>query len=101
MTVVSREQRMGALERANDIRFRRAALKRELRENPLLLAGLLTDPPWWLESMRVFDLLRALPWWGQVKAGRLMRLADVPLNKRVGGLTVRQRERLLRGRAAR
>jgi len=50
-------QRMEALKRANDIRTRRASLKRDLKAGRVHIHGLLLDPPDDLETAKVFDLL--------------------------------------------
>jgi hypothetical protein len=88
------EQRLAALERANDIRARRARLKRELRAGRVLVAPLLLEPPEYIDSMKVFDLLLAMPHWGGVKANRLLSRAGVSPSKTIGGLSERQRREL-------
>src|SRR6516164_306745 len=54
-------QRMEALARANDIRSRRAQLKRDLKAGRLKIHELLLEPPEYLETAKVFDLLLAVP----------------------------------------
>src|SRR5581483_4448429 len=54
-------QRMEALQRANDIRSRRAQLKRDLKAGRQPIHELLLDPPDYLETAKVFDLLLAVP----------------------------------------
>jgi hypothetical protein len=88
------EQRMSALGIANDVRTRRARFKRDLkagRENAL---ARLECPPEWIDTMRVFDLLLALPKVGRVKANAMLGAAKVSPSKRVGGLTDVQRREL-------
>ena len=54
----SHDQRMRALEAANEIRTRRAQLKRDLKAGKVQIEGLLLDPPEYLETAKVFvDLL--------------------------------------------
>jgi guanylate kinase len=61
-------QRMDALKRANEIRTQRARLKRDLKAGRTQIHGLLLDPPEWLATAKVFDLLLAVPKYGRVKA---------------------------------
>jgi hypothetical protein len=57
----SREQRLRALEQANQIRTARAELKRELAAGKIELAAILADPPPCPRTARVRDLLVMLP----------------------------------------
>ena len=59
-------QRMEALQRANNIRSRRAQLKRDLKAGRQPIHELLLEPPDYLETAKVFDLLLAVP---EVRAG--------------------------------
>src|SRR5919202_6236737 len=60
-------QRMDALRRANEIRTQRASLKRDLKAGRTQIHGLLLDPPEYLLTAKVFDLLLAVPKYGRVK----------------------------------
>src|SRR5450755_156904 len=62
------DQRMEALSKANEIRARRAQLKRDVKSGRVSLAALMVDPPPYLESAKVLDMLIALPGHGRVKA---------------------------------
>ena len=53
-------QRMEALQRANDVRSRRAQLKRDLKAGRQQIHELLLHPPEYLQSAKVFDLLLAV-----------------------------------------
>lgn len=90
------EQRQTALKKANLVRVARAALKKNIAAGVVDITAVLADPPPELLSMRVFDLLRALPKFGVVKAGRVMNRVRVAQSKTVGGLSERQRDELLR-----
>ena len=57
-------QRMEALQRANDVRSRRAQLKRDLKAGRQQIHELLLHPPDYLQSAKVFDLLLAVPKYG-------------------------------------
>ena len=50
-------QRMDALQRANDVRSRRAQLKRDLKAGRQPIHALLLEPPEYLGTAKVFDLL--------------------------------------------
>ena len=60
---------MEALARANDIRVRRAQLKKDLKAGRVGIEGILSTPPEYVSTAKVFDILMALPKFGRVKAG--------------------------------
>ena len=86
---------MIALSRANEVRRRRAKLKRQLRDGRVQLEEVLAKPADYLATAEIFDLLLAAPKLGPVKAARLLTLARVSQTKTVGRLTERQRGRLI------
>jgi hypothetical protein len=88
-------QRLAALERANEIRIARARLKRDLKAGHTQIHGLLLDPPEWLQTAKVFDLLLAVPKYGRVKVNRILTRCRVSPSKTIGGLSDRQRLALL------
>src|SRR5512140_324841 len=57
----SLDQRMDALSRANEVRVLRAQLKRDLKAGRVSIGALLLDPPPYLETAKIFDMLLALP----------------------------------------
>ena len=79
-------QRMDALKRANESRTRRARLK---------VHGLLLDPPDYLLTAKVFDLLLAVPKYGRVKVNRILTHCRISPSKTIGGLSERQRNELV------
>jgi hypothetical protein len=85
---------MEALQRANEIRTRRAQLKRELKAGKATIETLLLDPPEYLETAKVFDLLLAVPKYGRVKANRVLTQCRISPSKTIGGLSQRQRNEL-------
>ena len=91
----SLHQRMEALKRANDIRTRRASLKRDLKAGRVHIHTLLMDPPEYLETAKVFDLLLAVPKYGRVKVNRILTQCRISPSKTVGGLSERQRGELV------
>jgi hypothetical protein len=91
----SRQQRMEALRRANDIRSERARLKEGLRSGQVLIVDVLVDPPACVHTAKVLDLLLAVPKFGRVKANRLLERCRVSSSKTMNGLTPRQRKELI------
>jgi len=88
-------QRMEALQRANDIRSRRAQLKRDLKAGRQPIEELLLSPPAYLETAKVFDLLLAVPKYGRVKVNKILTQCKISPSKTVGGLSERQRRELV------
>jgi hypothetical protein len=88
-------QRMEALARANDIRSRRAQLKRDLKAGRLRIHELLLEPPDYLETAKVFDLLLAVPKYGRVKVNKILSQCRISPSKTIGGLSHRQRAELV------
>jgi hypothetical protein len=93
--VRSLDQRMEALRRANDIRVRRAQLKRDLKNGAIGIDEILRDPPDYVETAKVFDILMAVPKFGRVKAARFLNQCRISQSKTVGGLSERQRAELV------
>jgi hypothetical protein len=94
-------QSMAALARATQIRELRAQMKRGLSAHEISVNDLLRDPPEWLETMKVWDLLRAVPAVGLVRAGQILTHCQIAFSKTVGGLSDRQMDVLreaMRGR---
>jgi hypothetical protein len=91
----SLDQRMEALKRANDIRVKRAQLKKDLKDGRVQIERVLLDPPDWVETAKVFDMLMAVPKLGRVKAARLLNSCRISQSKTVGGLSERQRAELV------
>src|SRR3954447_7603503 len=88
-------QRMDALPRANEIRTRRAQLKRDLKGGRVSIHDLLLDPPDYLETAKVFDMLLAVPKYGRVKANKILQTCRISPSKTIGGLSDRQRAELV------
>jgi hypothetical protein len=88
-------QRMEALQRANDIRSRRAQLKRDLKAGRTPIHELLLDPPDYLMTAKVFDLLLAVPKYGRVKVNKILSHCRIAPSKTIGGLSERQRSELI------
>jgi len=58
------------------------------------MGALLCDPPPYLETAKVFDMLLALPKYGSAKAAKLLHGCRVSPSKTFGGLSERQRMEL-------
>src|SRR5438105_14274382 len=84
-------QRMEALQRANDIRTRRAQLKRDLKAGRQPIHELLLEPPEYLETAKVFDLLLAVPKYGRVKVNKILALCPLSPSQPTGGPSHRHR----------
>ena len=86
---------MEALKRANDIRVRRAKLKKDLKDGRVRVESILSNPPEYVETAKVFDILLAVPKFGRVKAARFLNQCRISQSKTVGGLSERQRAELI------
>ena len=91
----SLNQRMDALARANRIRTERARLKRELKAGRLSIHTLLIDPPEYVETAKVFDMMLAVPKYGRVKVNKILAHCRIAPSKTIGGLSERQRSELV------
>src|ERR671936_1185205 len=91
----SLDQRMEALKRANDIRVKRAQLKKDLKSGAASIEEILRNPPEYVSTAKVFDMLMAVPKFGRVKAGRFLNTCRISQSKTVGGLSERQRAELI------
>ncbi len=74
---------MEALKRANDIRVKRAQLKKDLKVGRARIDKILNN------------MLMAVPKFGRVKAARFLNQARISQSKTVGGLSDRQRTELI------
>lgn len=88
-------QRMQALQRANEIRTKRASLKRDLKAGRASIHFLLMEPPEYLETAKVFDILIAVPKYGRVKVNKVLQVCRISPSKTIGGMSERQRAELI------
>ena len=86
---------MEALKRANDIRVRRAQLKKDLKTGSATIDQILQDPPEYVSTAKVFDMLLAVPKYGRVKANKVLVQCRISPSKTIGGLSQRQRTELV------
>jgi hypothetical protein len=91
----SLDQRMEALKRANQIRSARAQLKRDLKGGRRSIHDLLLEPPTYVETAKVADMLLAVPKYGRVKVNKVLQLCRISPSKTIGGLSQRQRAELV------
>ena len=91
----SRSQKMDALALANEIRGKRASLKRDLKSGRTQIHTQISNPPEWLMTAKVIDLLLAVPKIGRVKANKALVQCRISPSKTVGGLSERQRTELV------
>ena len=91
----SLHQRLEALRRANEIRSRRAQLKKDLKSGHISIGEVISNPPEFVLTAKVFDMLMAVPKYGKVKATRFLNTCRISQGKTIGGLSDRQRSELL------
>src|SRR5437667_11449112 len=87
----SLDQRMDALKRANDVRVKRAKLKKDLKDGRVRIQTILGSPPEYVSTAKVVDILMAVPKFGRVKAARFLNMCRISQSKPAGGLSDRQR----------
>lgn len=88
-------QRNEALERAELVRGRRAQLKRDLKVGRASIVTLLQDPPDYIHTAKVFDMLLAVPSYGRVKVTKVLQSCRISPSQTIGGLSERQRYELV------
>jgi hypothetical protein len=76
------------------VRRQRAQLKRDLKTGRCAIEELLIDPPAFVLTAKVADLLLALPKYGPVKVNKLLGRCRIAPAKTVGDLSPRQRNEL-------
>jgi len=86
---------MEALRRANDIRSQRARLKKDLKAGKANIHALLLNPPEYVQTAKVVDMLLAVPKYGRVKSNRILNTCRISPSKTIGGLSERQRAELV------
>lgn len=91
------EQRQAALEKAAAARRLRAEMKELLKMGSLTLPRLFerADEDELIAGMKVYSLVASMPGVGKVKAGRIMKEIGIADNRRIRGLSDRQRQALL------
>lgn len=90
-TIARGPQHMQALQRANEVRLARAALKRRVASGDISVAEVVLTVPWEAESMTISDLLTAQRRWGHTRCRRFLQGIPMSETKTVGSMTDRQR----------
>ena len=103
--VLTNEQRVAASAKAVEVRTKRAALRRQLKESKISFNEVLAvvDSDEIVSGMRVVTILESLPGIGKIKAASLMENCDIALSRRMKGLGSSQAQKLrsaLIGRAS-
>ena len=93
--VITPEQRAVALEKARQSRARRAEVKKEIAAGNMKFSDLLEMDDDAIRKTKVLDLIRAFPGYGPVKAKTLMEEIGIGESRRLGGLGIRQKEKLI------
>jgi hypothetical protein len=81
------EQRLRALRQANEIRSRRAALKKELASGRVRIDDVLAQPPVYAKTAKVQGLLLAVPKVGPARAARILSRCRIAPSKTFKGMT--------------
>ena len=90
------QQRFRALHRANWVRLARAEVKQRIRTGAVTAADVILECPSEVANMSVSDILMSQKRWGETRCRRLLLSVSIPEDKRLGTLTDRQREALVR-----
>jgi hypothetical protein len=88
-------RRLLALDRANQIRATRAALKRRLRAGELAPTETILRGSSETDTMTVTELLRSQRGWGPKRSSKVLRSVALSDSKTLGSLTARQRTTLV------
>ncbi len=91
VTIVPAPQHMQALQRANEVRLARAALKRRVSDGAISVRDVILECPWEAASMTIGELLLSQRRWGTARAGKFLAQIGVPEGKTIGAMTDRQR----------
>jgi hypothetical protein len=94
-TIPQAPQRLQALERANEIRLARAALKRRIAGGDLSVVDVILSSPKAAESWSVSDLLISQRRWGNERSRKFLKRNEINELRTVGMLTQRQRNLLV------
>lgn len=88
-------QRQKALKKANTTRAFRSNLKQDVKQRKVTAYEYILKPPEFIETMKVIELLLAIPKLGRVKAQRLLTICQISPSARLSKLSTRQRMELV------
>jgi hypothetical protein len=98
-TMTQEPQRMRALERANEVRLKRAWLKRQVADGAITAAAVILELPDEARNWSVGELLKSQRRWGSIRSHKLLAGLHISEKRPIGELTERQR-RLIAERLA-
>ncbi len=93
-TKTSEPQRLRALERANEIRLARAAIKRRIALGEVSAAEVILQCPDAADTWPVSELLMSQRRWGAMRCRKFLARNQITETKPIGSLTERQRHLL-------
>ena len=93
-TKTSEPQRLRALERANEIRLARAAIKRRIALGEVSAAEVILECPDAADTWPVGELLMSQRRWGAMRCRKFLARNQIIETKPIGSLTERQRHLL-------
>lgn len=88
-------QRQAALRQANFIRTFRKNLKLDLKAGRATVQDYILAPPEPIRTMKLFDLVMAIPKYGRVKTNKVLFQCRISPSKTLEGLSERQRSEVL------
>jgi hypothetical protein len=86
------QQRMRALERANEVRLKRAELKRQIAHGAVTVADVILELPDEANNWSVGELLKSQRRWGSIRSHKLLAGLQISEKRPIGQLTARQRQ---------
>jgi hypothetical protein len=87
--------RMQALQRANTVRQRRAELKQAIRVGEMSIVSILGNPPEWVLTAPLSQMLLAVPGYGQARVSHLLERCRISPLKTIGALSERQQREVV------
>lgn len=88
-------QKMEALAKGNRVRTKRKDLKQDLKAGKKTIHILLLDPPEYVDTMKLFDAMLAVPKYGCVSVDKVLKSCRISPSKTIGGLSERQRAEII------
>lgn len=95
LPVLTPEQRQAALVKAAEARAARAAILAKVKSGEMSFSELLNRDDEVTKKTKVSQALRAVRGVGPARASALMEQAGIDANRRIGGLGVQQRRKLI------
>lgn len=95
---LSDEEKKSALKSAREIRKKRSEIKKALKFCRVTLPELLEEKSRYfivVKGMRVSDLMRSLPGFGDIRVNRILKELKISPRKKLSGLGHRQKSRFM------